>query len=123
MNQFLRASYKFGPIKSFEKLAEVLGTSVHELHRLRRQADRSYRLVGTSKKDGTTRITWNPSRHLKNLQGRINSRLLRCVSFFFQAEDGIRDANSPRDYAKNASIHAGQACVINEDIAHFFPSI
>ena len=44
------------------------------------------------------------------------------VSYPLYLQGGIRDRENPRDYARNAGIHAGSACVINEDISDFFPS-
>ncbi len=64
-----KAFYKNGPVATLAKLAEVLGISVQELHRLIRRANQSYRSVRTVKTDGTPRATWNASKALKQVHG------------------------------------------------------
>jgi hypothetical protein len=81
-----------------------------------------YRRVPQRKKDGSTRETWDAYRKLKRVQGYIKSRILDHVRFPLYLHGGIRDRENPRDYARNAALHAGQSVLINEDVADFFPS-
>jgi len=74
------------------------------------------------KKDGSKRVTWNAFRQLKAVHQLIKVRLLAKATYPLYLQGGIRDRENPRDHARNAGIHAGQACVVNEDIAEFFPS-
>ncbi len=118
----LKPFYKHGPIRSLATLAEVLEVTPAQLERLARNADRMYRPVQQKKRDGSVRMTWDAYRQLKEVQHLIKVRILARVSYPLYLQGGIRDRENPRDYARNAGIHAGQACVINEDIADFFPS-
>lgn len=118
----LRLFYKHAPIRDLDTLAEVLEVAPPKLERLARNADRMYRPVPKKKKDGTVRMTWNAFRQLKAVHQLIKVRILAKATYPLYLHGGIRDRENPRDYARNAGIHAGQACVINEDIADFFPS-
>lgn len=118
----LQPFYKHAPIRDLDTLAEVLELSRSQLDRMARSADRSYRCSPQKKKDGSERITWDAHRQLKAAQHLIKERILAQVSYPLYLQGGIRDRDNPRDYARNAGIHAGSACVINEDISNFFPS-
>ena len=118
----LKAYYKHGPIRDLDTLAEVLEVTRAQLERLAANADRMYRPVPQRKKDGSLRMTYDAFRMLKGVQQLIKTRLLGHVTYPRYLQGGIRDVEAPRDYARNAGIHAGKACVINEDIAEFFPS-
>lgn len=114
--------YSYAPIRDLDTLAEVLELTPAQLDRLVRNADRMYRPVPQRKKDGSLRMTWDAFRQLKAVHKLINVRILTKVSYPLYLQGGIRDRENPRDYARNAAIHAGQACILNEDIANFFPS-
>lgn len=118
----LKPFYRHAPILDLDTLAEVLELSRSQLDRMARSADRSYRCSPQKKKDGSERITWDAHRQLKAAQHLIKERILAQVSYPLYLQGGIRDRDNPRDYARNAGIHAGSACVINEDISDFFPS-
>jgi len=81
-----------------------------------------YTFVPQKKKDGSPRETWNAHRQLKQVHERIKNRFLRTVIFPLYLQGGILDLSNPRDYVRNAGIHAGQAWIVNEDITDFFPS-
>ena len=119
----LRAFYSNAPIKSLGKLAEVLDVAPLALADLAASADALYRPVPQKKKDGTLRMTWDAYPQLKAVHQKIKNRLLIPVRYPLYLQGGIRDRNAPRDYARNAAIHAGQRCVFNEDVENFFPSI
>lgn len=118
----LKPFYRHAPIRDLDTLAEVLELSRSQLDRMARLADRSYRCSPQEKKDGSERITWDAHRQLKTVQHLIKERILAQVSYPLYLQGGIRDRENPRDYARNAGIHAGSAWVINEDISDFFPS-
>lgn len=118
----LKLFYRNAPIRDLVTLAEVLEVSYEQLSQIARSANRSYRCVPQKKKDGTPRVTWDAYPQLKAVQHLIKVRILAQVTYPLYLQGGIRDREHPRDYARNAGIHAGQACVINEDIADFFPS-
>lgn len=117
-----RPFYEFAPVRDLETLAEALELSRPRLEHLSRNADRMYTRVMKKKKDGSPRETWNAHRQLKRIQELIKVRFLTKVKYPLYLQGGIRDPEHPRDYARNAGIHAGRACVINEDISDFFPS-
>lgn len=119
----LSAFYSRGPIKNLAKLAEVLDLSERELHHAADTADCSYRTVPLKKKDGSPRPTWDALPRLKSIHERIKNRLLVLVFYPLYLQGGIRDRENPRDYVRNAAIHAGQKCIVNEDIADFYPSV
>ncbi len=114
--------YKHAPIRNLDILAEVLEVTRPQLERLALNANRMYRSVPQKKKDGSPRPTWDAFRQLKAVQHLIKVRILAKATYPIYLQGGIRDRENPRDYARNAGIHAGQACVVNEDIADFFPS-
>lgn len=117
-----KVSYSQGPIRDLPTLARVVNLPIGDLLRLAASADRMYRSVPQRKKDGSTRETWDAYRKLKRVQGYIKARILDQVRFPLYLQGGIRDRENPRDYARNAAIHAGQTVLINEDVADFFPS-
>lgn len=114
--------YRFAPVRDLDTLAEALELSRPQLERLARRADRMYSPVIKKKKDGSPRKTWNAHRQLKAAQELIKARFLAKAVYPLYLQGGIRDPEHPRDFARNAGIHSGQACVINEDVADFFPS-
>ena len=119
----LKLFYKYAPIRDLDTLAEVLEVTNTQLKRLAQNSDRMYRPgPPQKKKDGSTRPTWNAFRQLKAVHQLIKVRILAKATYPLYLQGGIRDLDNPRDPVRNAGIHAGQACVINEDIADFFPS-
>lgn len=118
----LKPFYKPAPIRDLDTLAEVLEVTRVVLERLSSHASRMYRPVPQRKKDGSLRMTYDAYPTLKRVQQHIKARLLGNVIYPLYLQGGIRDRENPRDYARNAGFHTGRACVINEDIADFFPS-
>jgi hypothetical protein len=82
-----------------------------------------YRCNPQTKKDGTQRITWDAQPQLKAVQERINVRFFRKTKFPLYLHGGIRDLEYPRDYVRNAAIHAGARLAVTIDIENFFPSV
>jgi hypothetical protein len=115
--------YSQAPIPDLDALARVVRLSRESLLRLAEKADGMYEPVTLYKKDGTPRRAWSALRKLKRVHAYIKTRILDHIEFPTYLQGGIRDKKNPRDYARNAAIHAGQAVVIAEDVADFFPSI
>jgi hypothetical protein len=92
------------------------------LNRLAANAGNMYRRNAVAKKDGSERVTWDAHKQLKAVQGRINQLFFHKVLFPLYLQGSIRDRAYPRDYVRNAEIHAGAHIAITLDIADFFPS-
>jgi hypothetical protein len=77
------------------------------------------------KSDGQkgTRQTYRVAQPLRDIQENIKNAIFYNVEFPFYLQGGIKDVRNPRDYVRNASLHAGNRVVVKEDIADFFPSI
>ncbi|WP_082163402.1 reverse transcriptase family protein [Caballeronia mineralivorans] len=117
-----KPSYSFAPIKDVATLATSLGMSERQLIRVAANAGHMYRRKAVPKKDGTERVTWDAHTQLKDIQGRLNQLFFHKVRFPLYLQGSIRDKAYPRDYVRNAEIHAGACIAITLDIADFFPS-
>ncbi|MGF6646531.1 reverse transcriptase family protein [Paraburkholderia sp. GAS82] len=117
-----KPSYNFAPIKDVRTLALALGLAERQLNRLAVNAGNMYRRKPIAKKDGTERVTWDAHKQLKEVQGRINQLFFHKVLFPLYLQGSIRDKAYPRDYVRNAEIHAGACVAVTLDIADFFPS-
>ncbi|RAS38341.1 reverse transcriptase family protein [Paraburkholderia bryophila] len=117
-----KPSYNFAPVNDVKTLALALGLTERQLNRLAANAGNMYRRNVVAKKDGTERITWDAHRQLKAVQGRINQLFFHKVLFPLYLQGSIRDRAYPRDYVRNAEIHAGACVAVTLDIADFFPS-
>jgi hypothetical protein len=118
-----KPSYKSAPVRDNATLAHVLGLAERQLSSLAAAASRMYRRKAVPKKDGTERITWDPYPQLKDVQGIINAQFFRKTKFPLYLHGGIRDVEYPRDYVRNAKIHAGAYLAVTVDIENFFPSV
>jgi len=74
------------------------------------------------KADGRYREIFDAFPALKKVQGKIKDRILLKVCYPSYLQGGIKDLNKPRDYVRNAAIHAGATIILSEDVADFFPS-
>ena len=117
-----KPSYNLAPVKDLRTLALALGLTERQLNRLAANAGNMYRRNAIAKKDGTERITWDAHKQLKAVQGRINQLFFHKVLFPLYLQGSIRDRAYPRDYVRNAEIHAGACVAVTLDIADFFPS-
>lgn len=116
-------SYPFKPIYSMKALARALDEPVDLLLRLAQDADDLYRYVPQTKKNGTTRDTYDAFEPLKRVQRKIVDRLLSRVRFPYYVHGGIKDREAPRSIVTNAAQHAGARFLILMDIEDFYPSI
>jgi hypothetical protein len=101
----------------------MLRCSIAELDRVEQWAESLYRVAKRERKsDGKMRVCYDAKPPLKSMQGRIKCMILRHVKFPAYLMGGISDLDRPRDYVRNAAIHAGARVLVNEDITEFFPS-
>lgn len=117
-----RPFYPFPPVGSRAALARMCKCTLEELTRVESVADDLYREVRQPKKDGTYRTCYDAKYPLKGMQGHIQCMILKKVSYPRYLMGGLADRENPRDYVRNAAIHAGARVMVNEDIAGFFPS-
>lgn len=119
-----RPFYKCRPVGSVKALAQALETTETVLQELAASPQRYYRVAHEIKKsDGSIRTVFSVELPLKAVQKRIKSRFLDNVYYPAYLQGGVRDRENPRDYVRNARIHAGCSTLINEDISNFFPSV
>jgi len=119
-----RPSYRQRPIGSIAALARELGIGLGDLHQLIERSDTLYRLVGRKpKKQGGYREIREALEPLKTIQKRIVVRVFSSVAYPDYLMGGIKDPQHKRGYIRSASLHAGAAILVAEDIADFFPSI
>jgi hypothetical protein len=117
-----KPSYNFAPVKDLRTLALALALTERQLNRLAANAGNMYRRNAVAKKDGSERVTWDAHKQLKEVQGRINQLFFHKVLFPLYLQGSIRDKAYPRDYVRNAEIHAGAHVAVTLDIADFFPN-
>jgi len=111
-------------IESIDILATVLGLAPQELTSLSSSAQNYYRPNRPKEKpDGRFRQTYKVLPPLDNVQQNIKKNIFYDVYFPSYLLGGIRDVENPRDYVKNASLHAQNKIFLKEDIYNFFPSI
>jgi Reverse transcriptase (RNA-dependent DNA polymerase) len=118
-----RPIYPFPPLGGRVALARMLQCAPAQLDHIELTADSLYREVKRLKKDGSPRICYSAEPVLKGVQGRIKCMILRQVKYPHYLMGGLADRENPRDYVRNAHLHAGARVLINEDLADFFPSI
>ncbi len=114
--------YRLPPIRSRSTLARMLRCSPEELTRVELAADKLYREVIEVKKDGSPRICYDAKPPLKGMQARIQCMILKKAFYPSYLMGGLADPENPRDYVRNAKVHAGARVMVNEDVAGFFPS-
>lgn len=120
----LHPFYKNRPIGSVKALAKCLGVTETLLRKLAADTTPFYRVAHEiEKSDGSTRVVFSVRDPLKAIQKKIKKKLLDKVYYPAYIQGGIKDTDNPRDYVKNAGIHAGSVVLINEDISGFFPSV
>ena len=111
--------YHNAPIYKVESLAKHLGTTSLLLKKLADNSHKYYRLKTKPKKTGGVRKYYSIKEPLKSIQGKIRTRILTKVTY----PDYIQGSIKGRSSQTNAQIHVGAKCLIELDIANFFPSI
>lgn len=85
--------------------------------------DGRYFELSKPKRNGGTRIVYDPHPDLKAIQKKINSRIFRAVFYPRYLYGGIRDTLDSRDYIKCATVHCPSGVVAQLDIDGFFDNI
>lgn len=118
-----RPAYNLAPFRNCEALGWRLGTPAASLLKIAANADQLYYLADRIQKDdGTVREVYGALEPLRTVQKKILDRVLRHVYYPGYLMGGIRDAERPRDYIRNAGLHSGRGTLIQEDAASFYPS-
>ena len=111
--------YHNAPIYKVESLAKHLGTTSSLLKKLADNSSKYYRLKTKPKKNGGLRKYYSIREPLKSVQAKIRKRILLKVTYPEYLQGSIK-GRSPKT---NAQIHVGAKCLIELDVANFFPSI
>ena len=106
-------------IKTFKDLEQILEVEQEELRHLASSMDKNVKTFSRSKKNGGKRLINNPSHDLKNIQRKINRKILQRVPlpYFFH---GSVVGRSPKTNAIN---HIGKPFLLTLDIKNFYPNI
>lgn len=112
-------SYPYRPMQKLASLSRTLEVPLAVLQKVAASADTSYRLARPIlKPDGSIRQPFDALEPLKDIQKRIKQRILSRVVF----PDYLTGSIKGQDPRRNATLHAGAAITICEDIEGFFPS-
>ena len=114
--------YKNKPIGSLDSLARALNISVSKLLEVAENTEIFYIPNKPKIKPGKIRQTYAVNEPLHSIQDNILEKIISGVEFPEFLQGSIRDLNFPRDYVRNASIHAGSEILLKEDISSFFSS-
>lgn len=108
------------PILSVRDLAARLGTSSEELRAIASDVQAHYRSWTLfDPKKMKSRMLTIPTPKLRELQSRIRKNILAKFELPAEVHGGVR-GRSPKT---NAAQHLGQPCVVNIDVAKFYPHI
>ena len=100
-------------------MAKYLGTTPSTLKNLAENSHEYYRLKPKPKKNGGVRRCYSIKEPLKSILRKIRNRILIKVTY----PDYLQGSIKGRSPKTNAQIHVGAKCLIELDIADFFPSI
>lgn len=114
--------YKNKPIGSLDSLARVLNISVSKLLEVAENTDVFYMPNKPIIKPGKIRQTYAVNEPLHSIQDIILEKIISGVEFPDFLQGSIRDINFPRDYVRDATIHARSEVILKEDISSFFSS-
>lgn len=115
-----RPSYTCEPIRSLATLGRATGVPATTLCQLASDASKLYRLAKPIvKADGSVRQPFDALPSLKAVHRQLKTRILSRVVFPSYLTGSLKG----RDAIRNASLHAGAAIVVTEDISNFFPSV
>lgn len=123
MSETLRIPKGKYKLKTTSQLASALSISEGDLLSISEKCDSLYKTKKIPKKKGGYRSVNAPSRELKVLQRKINSRIFSLVSFPNYLQGSIKDQDNPRDYIRSASLHLKAGVFTSLDIKNFFDNI
>lgn len=115
----LRGEFPKLRLGSVNSLALWLGIDKSEMLALADNVDPHYHPTTVPKDDGSERIIDRPTGPVKELQARINSRILSTCPVSEMAFGGVKG----RDHIRSARHHQRKAWLATLDIKSFFPSI
>lgn len=120
MNQL---RYRKKPIGSLDSLARALNIPVSKLIEVAENAEVFYIAnKPTIKSNKKIRQTYTVDEPLHSLQDKILEKIISGVDFPEYLQGSIKDPDSPRDYVRDAKLHAGNEVLLKEDISSFFSS-
>ena len=111
--------YPNEPIYKIESLAKHLGSTSAKLKKLAENSHEYYRPKTKPKKNGGVRRYYSIREPLKSILRKIRERILIKVTYPGYLQGSVK-GRSPKT---NAQIHIGANCLMELDIADFFPSI
>ena len=116
-------SYSYKPIGSIASLALTLGVTEKELEDVAKNAGNYYKPNKPKiKSNGKTRQTYRVLELLHKIQDAILEKIISGVDFPEYLQGSIKDIELPRDYVRDAEIHATNNILLKEDISSFFSS-
>lgn len=116
--------YRNKPIGSLDSLALLLGVSVSKLSNVAENAETFYFPNEPKiKSNGKIRQTYAVNEPLRTIQDKILEKIISGVDFPEYLQGSIKDVDTPRDYVRDAKLHAGREVLLKEDISSFFSSV
>ncbi|WP_447929046.1 reverse transcriptase family protein [Vreelandella sp. EE27] len=120
-------------IASVENLAIALGLSYDQLERaITLDEDVKYKKVPVDKSDGGIRLALNPHKYIRQVQRKINSRILSDLDtiewpdYIFGSIPNTNvglDDEVRRDYISCAKVHCGKKSLLKVDIKEFYDNV
>lgn len=115
--------YRNKPIGSLHALALTLNVSTDGLLSVLENIELFYSAnEPTIKPNGKIRQTFTVTEPLHSIQDKILEKIISGVDFPEYLQGSIRDPDLPRDYVRDAQLHAGRKVLLKEDISNFFSS-
>ena len=121
-----------GYINSIDSLCSTLSISKSDLNRaLSLSNELKYSQIKLTKRDGSVRIVHNPHRLIRNIQKKINERILRPKNSpsidwpdYVYGVIPRYNKNSPsKDYIAAAKVHIGSKSLLKLDVSNFYNNI
>lgn len=136
MSSLIRYNYKKvskNSISSIENLAVALGLSVEEIERaVNLPSESKYTKKFQPKLDGGERKAYNPHRYIRQVQRKVNERILSAPSiiewpdFVFGSIPNTKKGEEEevhKDYVSCAKRHCEAKCLMRVDVKDFFDNI
>lgn len=133
LNKYEYEKVSQNSIASVDNLAIALGLSRDQLNRaITLNEDIKYREVPVEKSDGGTRLALNPHKYIRQVQRKINSRILSNLDtiewpdYIFGSIPNTNvglDDEVRRDYISCAKVHCGSKSLLKVDIKDFYNNV
>jgi len=116
--------YRNKPIDNINDLANAIGFRANIIIQISHNSEKYY-VPNKSilKPNGKLRQTYRVKNPLKLIQYSLLHNIIDIVDFPNYLQGSIKDPGSPRDYIRDAGLHAGRDTIIKEDISDFFHSV